>query len=65
MGQPTVWVYKQEKLSVESFHITLMTGMELVSETPDFILHLTWLSAREDFIGKFYLRDFRFSERFC
>jgi hypothetical protein len=51
MGQATVWVYKQQKLSAESFHITLMTEMELVSETLDFMIHLTWLSARDDFIG--------------
>jgi hypothetical protein len=33
-----------------SFHITVMMGLELVYEMLDFIVHLTLLSAREDFI---------------
>ena len=36
----------------------LMIGMELLSETLDFMIHLTRLSAREDFI------DFRCHENF-
>jgi hypothetical protein len=31
-------------------HINLLMEMELVSETLDFIIRLTWLSAGEDFI---------------
>ena len=43
-------VCKQEKLSAELFHIALVMEVELVSETLDFISHLTHLSAHEDLI---------------
>jgi hypothetical protein len=36
----------------------LMTGMELLSEALDFIIHLTRLSAREDFIGFSHHKNF-------
>jgi len=37
-------------IRVMPFHITVMVGLELVSEMLDFIVHLTLLFAREDFI---------------
>jgi hypothetical protein len=38
------------RTSVQSFLVTLMMGMELLSEKLDFIIHLKQLSARKDFI---------------
>ena len=37
-------------IRVMPFHVTVMMGMDLVSEMSDFIVRLTLLSAREDFI---------------
>jgi hypothetical protein len=47
-----MWVYKQETLSAESFHFTLMMEVELVSESLDFINNLIGLFTQGDFFEK-------------
>jgi len=46
-------------ITVMPFHITLMMGMELVSEMLDFIVHLTMLSAREEFFDFCLHKNFK------
>lgn len=48
-------MWKGSALNFSCFHISLVTEMELVSETLDFISNLTWLAAWEDFIELYRL----------